>query len=318
MPYCSTSKFHCYIFGKEVTVNNDHKPLEQIFKKLLLSAPMRIQKMSIRLQWYDLKVCYRKGKEMFISDTLSRAHLPNTDTQTCECTDDSVHMISVSDLKYSEIKDSTNKELSMLREVIMTGWPDTRSETPTEVRPYWDSRDQLSTSDGIIYKGLRIVMPPSLRKYMLNLIHNSHLGIVKCKQQAREVMHWSGMNADIEVTVRDCSRCAEYQNQNVSEPLIPTKTPDLPYSMVGCYLFNFEGKKYVLVVDYFSKFIDVKELSQETTSDIIEVMKSIFSCHGIPRRLRSDSGPQFASREFLKFCKSYGNVESSLKELFRQ
>uniref|UniRef100_A0A2C9KU82 Integrase catalytic domain-containing protein n=1 Tax=Biomphalaria glabrata TaxID=6526 RepID=A0A2C9KU82_BIOGL len=188
----------------------------------------------------------------------------------------------------------------------MTGWPDTRSETPIEVRPYWDLRDQLSTSDGIIYKGLRIVMPPSLRKYMLNLIHKSHLGIVKCKQRAREVMYWPGMNADIEVTVRVCSRCAEHQNQNVSEPLMPTKTPDLPYSMVGCDLFNFEGKKYVLLVDYFSKFIDVKELSHETTSDIIEAMKSIFACHGIPRKLRSDCGPQFASREFLNFCKSYG------------
>uniref|UniRef100_A0A2C9LD80 Integrase catalytic domain-containing protein n=1 Tax=Biomphalaria glabrata TaxID=6526 RepID=A0A2C9LD80_BIOGL len=114
------------------------------------------------------------------------------------------------------------------------------------------------------------------------------------------------MNADIEVTVKDCSRCAEHQNQNVSEPLMPTKTPDLPYSMVGCDLFNFDGKKYVLLVDYFSKFIDVKELSHKTTSDIIEAMKSIFACHGIPRKLRSDCGPQFASREFLNFSKSYG------------
>uniref|UniRef100_A0A2C9LZ88 Integrase zinc-binding domain-containing protein n=1 Tax=Biomphalaria glabrata TaxID=6526 RepID=A0A2C9LZ88_BIOGL len=86
-------------------------------------------------------------------------------------------------------------------------------------------------------------MPPILRKYMLNLIHKSHLGIVKCKQRAREVMFWPGMNSDIEVTVRDCSRCAEHQNQNVSEPLMPTKKPDLPYSMVGCDLFYFEGKR---------------------------------------------------------------------------
>uniref|UniRef100_A0A2C9LB39 Integrase catalytic domain-containing protein n=1 Tax=Biomphalaria glabrata TaxID=6526 RepID=A0A2C9LB39_BIOGL len=113
------------------------------------------------------------------------------------------------------------------------------------------------------------------------------------------------MNADIEVTVRDCSRCAVHQNQNAQELPIPTKTPDLPYSMVGCDLFNFEGEKYVLLVDYFSKFIDVKELSQETTSDIIGAMKSMFACHGIPRRLRLDSGSQFALREFLNFCKSY-------------
>ena len=301
----STNKFHCFIFGKEVTVFNDHKPLEQIFKKSLLSAPMRIQKMLMRLQWYDLKVCYRKGKEMFISDALSRAYLPNTE-QNCEFTDDSVKMISVSETKYTEIQDYTHKELSMLSQVIMKGWPDTRNETPIEVRAYWDSRDQLSTSDGIIYKGLRIVIPPSLRSDMLKLIHKSHLGIVKCKQRAREVMFWPRMNADIENTVRDCGICAEHQNQQVSEPLVPTKTPDLPYSMVGCDLFELERKKYVLLVDYYSKFIDVVELRHEATSAVVEAMKSVFACHGIPKRLRSDNGPQFTSAEFKNFCKQYG------------
>lgn len=49
-------KFHNYIFGTHVTVYNDHKPLEDIFKKTLLSTPMRFQRMRLRLQWYDLTV----------------------------------------------------------------------------------------------------------------------------------------------------------------------------------------------------------------------------------------------------------------------
>ena len=71
-------KFHPYFFGKEVTVYNDHKPLEQILKKPLLAAPMRLQRMLLNLQWYDLIVKYRKGKEMYLPDTLSRAYLPDT------------------------------------------------------------------------------------------------------------------------------------------------------------------------------------------------------------------------------------------------
>ena len=35
-------------------------------------------------------------------------------------------------------------------------------------------------------------------------------------------------------------------------------------------------------------------------------MKSVFACHGIPKRLRSDNGPQFTSAEFKNFCKQYG------------
>ena len=72
----SCQKFHNYIFGKEVIVYSDHKPLETLFNKPLLSAPMRIQKMMIKLQWYDITVKYRKGTTMYISDALSRAYLP--------------------------------------------------------------------------------------------------------------------------------------------------------------------------------------------------------------------------------------------------
>ncbi|GFN74641.1 transposon ty3-i Gag-Pol polyprotein [Plakobranchus ocellatus] len=68
-------KFYCSVFGKEVTVFTDHKPLEQIFKKQLLSAPMGFQRMLLALQWYDLKVNYKKGKDMQLPDTLSRAYL---------------------------------------------------------------------------------------------------------------------------------------------------------------------------------------------------------------------------------------------------
>lgn len=46
----AATKFHCYIFGKETTVFNDHKPLEMIFQKPLASAPMRLQKMLLKLQ----------------------------------------------------------------------------------------------------------------------------------------------------------------------------------------------------------------------------------------------------------------------------
>ena len=49
-------KFHYYIFGKPTTVESDHKPLQAICAKPLLTAPMRLQTMLLRLQPYDLNV----------------------------------------------------------------------------------------------------------------------------------------------------------------------------------------------------------------------------------------------------------------------
>ena len=52
--------------------------------------------------------------------------------------------------------------------------------------------------------------------------------------------------------------------------------------------------------------MDVVELSEITSSAVINAMKSVFACHGIPQILRTYNGPQYASSEFETFCKQYG------------
>lgn len=296
------SKFHCYIFGKPVTVYNDHKPLEQIFKKPILSVPMRLQKMLLKLQWYDFTFRYRKGKDMAAADALSRAFLPNSEPDLEIADVKAFDLLSVSRERQEDIKERTLNELQGLYTVIINGWPDTKNETPVSVRDYWTSRSELSVMDGVIFKGMRIVIPPTLRSHMLSLIHKSHLGIVKCKQRAREVMYWPGMNSQIEQLVKDCEKCATFQNSQPPESLKPTPVPDLPYAVVGCDLFDFESKKYLVVVDYFSKYIDCMELQSQSSFSTIETLKCIFGTHGIPKEIRSDNGPQFSSYEFRNFC----------------
>lgn len=61
-------KFHQYIYGRTVTVESDHKPLESIFRKPLLSAPMRLQRLLLAVQKYDFKNEYKPGKLMFAAD----------------------------------------------------------------------------------------------------------------------------------------------------------------------------------------------------------------------------------------------------------
>ena len=109
-------KFHPFIFGTEVTVYNDHKPLEQILKKPLPAAPMRLQRMILNLQWNDLIVKYRKGKEMYLPDTLSRAYLP--DTPNPEITDlepvSTLDFLSITKNKYTELQEHTQRELNQV------------------------------------------------------------------------------------------------------------------------------------------------------------------------------------------------------------
>ena len=59
-----------------LVVETDHKPLETIFQKPFHQSPLRLQKKFMKLMGYDLDVKYKKDKELFIADTLSRAYLP--------------------------------------------------------------------------------------------------------------------------------------------------------------------------------------------------------------------------------------------------
>lgn len=63
----AAERFHQYTYGRPVSVRSDHKPLEMIFVKPLVSAPIRLQKMLMRLQLYDLSIRYKKGTELDLS-----------------------------------------------------------------------------------------------------------------------------------------------------------------------------------------------------------------------------------------------------------
>lgn len=65
-------RFHTYVYGKNFTVESDHKPLEMIQHNPLTAAPPRLQRMLLRLQPYDMIIRYRPGKEILLADGLSR------------------------------------------------------------------------------------------------------------------------------------------------------------------------------------------------------------------------------------------------------
>ena len=54
-------KFHTYTYGRRVTVESDHKPLEVMVKKPLHLAPKRLQRMLLRVQANSINLGYRKG-----------------------------------------------------------------------------------------------------------------------------------------------------------------------------------------------------------------------------------------------------------------
>ena len=69
---------------------------------------------------------------------------------------------------------------------------------------------------------------------------------------------------------------------------------------------TFSGQKFYIVVDAHSKWAEVVEMPQTSTTRIITVLRQLFATHGIPEQIVTDNGPQFKSADFTNFTKSNG------------
>ena len=110
---------------------------------------------------------------------------------------------------------------------------------------------------------------------------------------------------ELEQLVKNCRECCKQQCQRV-EPLFPSPLPEFPFQKVATDLFEWDRKVDLLVVDDFSRFIEIFKLSQTTAADVINHTKSIFARHGIPEVVISDNGLQYASAAYAQFAREYG------------
>ena len=81
---------------------------------------------------------------------------------------------------------------------------------------------------------------------MLKLIHSLHLGIEKCKRQARDVLYWPRMSSQIENLISSCTTCATHQRRNQREPLLQHSVPDCPWAKVGADIFEIQKKQFLV------------------------------------------------------------------------
>lgn len=306
-------RFRQYIYGRsDITVHTDHKPLESLFNKPLVSVPARLQRMMMRVQGYDFKVVYTPGKYMYIADTLSRAPLKEimhdrvsaeVEVQTCFMLENVP--FSQSNMEAIQKETELASDGRWLIRYITNGWPKNRRDVNESVNVFWPYREQLHCVHGIVFKEECVFIPRALRENMLSRVHEGHLGIERCKRRAREVMFWPGMCEDVERVVRACAACALHAPRPRRQPLLQHNVPALPWHKLASDTFEYKKKNYIVLVDYFSNYVEVGQLSSVSSRQVITFMKEQFSRHGIPAELVSDNGPAYSSQEFKRFMSDW-------------
>ena len=147
---------------------------------------------------------------------------------------------------------------------------------------------------------------------MLDRVHETHLGTVKSKARAREVMFWPSINKEIEDKVSSCAICAKINMKlPPKEPLMNHETPDRPWARVAANIIEYKNENYLVTVCYHSKWPHLQKLNNMTSKCVIACLKAQIGLYRYFDELVTDNGSNFTSYEFKNFVKEYGFVHTT-------
>ena len=126
-----------------------------------------------------------------------------------------------------------------------------------KLTPYHSRQNEMSTVDGCILWGARVVIPAEGRQTVLSQLHECHPGISRMKSLARCYVWWPNMDRDIETVVRQCQECQIHHSMPPKAPLHPWEYPQNPWSRIHIdHAGPFLGHIFLIVVDAYSKWIE--------------------------------------------------------------
>lgn len=130
------------------------------------------------------------------------------------------------------------------------------------------------------------------------------------KGRLRTKVWWPRIDKDAERSVKDCRGCTLVSAPNPPHPMRRRLLPEEPWVDVAVdFLGPLPSRDYVLIlVDYYSRYKEIKVMRSITAIDTIKVLKEIFSRLGYPATITCDNGNQFTSEVFQNFCKECGII----------
>ena len=253
----------------------------------------------------SLKVIYEPGKdETDRLDYISRHPLPDTGNDDTEkivkWTVDSEHAVVVGRIREETQIDPKMQKIA--KRIAKADWEKHRRDQ--DVEPFIHVKDELSVAEGLIFREQRIVLPEALLRKVVKVGHKlGHLGKTKTKQMLREKYWFPRMNSMIDTAIDQCYECKVTTKDHREEPIKVTNIPSKPWDTVsvdhgGPYP---DGHYNLVMIDKRTRYPVVEAVPSTNFPANKERMKHIFATYGTPRRIETDNGPPFNSREFKEF-----------------
>ena len=138
-------------------------------------------------------------------------------------------------------------------------------------------KEELWVQGQVVMRGSSIVIPESLQKHTIMLVHEGHQGMVRTKARLREKVWWPRMDKQLEQRIRACHPCQLVGPRSKPEPVRSTRLPDSPWQEISINLLETLGGSHLLVVvRYYSCWIEAVLLNKTDAQHVIKAMESIF------------------------------------------
>ena len=138
------------------------------------------------------------------------------------------HPASSNTLDGYRVAQDQDQLCATVKDFCRNQWPPkTDISISEDLKPYWDSRGELTVNENLLLCGGRIVVPTVLREEALKKLHQGHQGRQRCRLRAQSAVWWPSMSTQLADMVKRCYECTRDATPN-QEPLIPTALPSIP------------------------------------------------------------------------------------------
>ncbi|XP_037498704.1 uncharacterized protein K02A2.6-like [Rhipicephalus sanguineus] len=264
----------------------DHKPLLGLLgpdKAIPVQALPRVVRWALKLAAYSYQLVYCPGKDVAPADALSWLPLPEVPVAVPEPAE-----VLMLEHAYSEVLSRSSVSQATSQDPVLSQVVKAVSREEELVQQsYSHKAAELSLEQCCLLWGSRGVIPQSLRSRVLQLLHAGHPGVEKTKMVAR----------------------AAKSARNINGPRVMWRSPHGHSQKLWTRLHAdfggpFKGHYFLVVVDAFSKWVEVLPVTTPSAGATIAALRQVFAAQGLPDQ--SDNGPAFASAEYLAWLTKNG------------
>ena len=330
-------KFKYVIYGYDITVLTDHKPLCSLFTNTL--PPGRLGRWALCIQEFGIKIQYKAGKTNKGADALSRYPVedPTDGEEQRENKTDHYGVLSVShsDLKIKQpptawtidsLKQNQMKDpvFGSIYHYVFFDRDDKRPKVPRGLK-----LENFFLSGGILHynemgagpregqKIPKVVVPRALVPKLLKLYHDlpsaGHRGVEATMTRIEERYVVENLRSATKDHISACEKCVEHRGDpSVGTPLSQYKVIPKPFHQVHLDILGplpktERGNSYIIVyVDRFSRYTIIDSIPNRATTTVAQsLLKRVVAEYTTPAVILSDNALEFTSRVIEELCKNF-------------